>query len=147
MSEPAKAYDPQLLSLANLPVSERRVRCNTSAKKWRCGSQVKLLGYSQAERFIDDDCVRVAAIGHATKNLICAVIGKHGKLYAVLLQPILTVWTNTAGINHAPDGRNVSLFEILNSASGLHHSTDDLVSGNARINGWRRTLPFVSHLV
>ena len=52
-----------------------------------------------------------------------------------LLQPFFAIGARPARVDHAADRDQIAFFECLDLATHLHHTTDDLVSGHARIRG------------
>ena len=57
------------------------------------------------------------------------------------------VVANTAGIDKAPDGRDIAFLKLFHVIAHGHHAAHDFVAGNAGINGGHDVLPLVTHLV
>src|SRR5690348_4267682 len=53
--EAADANHSDLFPLAYFPVLQRRISCYPRAKEWSGCGKIHLVGYSQCERFINDD--------------------------------------------------------------------------------------------
>src|SRR5687768_10789465 len=94
--QPAKSYDANLLPLAHIPVTERRIGGDTRAKQWSGGREVQFLRYSEHESLVNHDAVRVAAVGHPSKNLIFQVISEGRDVFAILLQALAATRANPA---------------------------------------------------
>jgi len=64
-----------------------------------------------------------------------------------LFKPGAAIRTHAVGIDHAPDGRNISFLELLDGAAGAHDPANDFMSGNARVHGRRHRFPVVPSLM
>ncbi|MGA9150611.1 MAG: hypothetical protein WBZ36_08535, partial [Candidatus Nitrosopolaris sp.] len=94
--------------------------------------------------FFDDDTVRIAAIGDASKVHIWLVVGE-GHVLAELLKAGLAFAAVTFGVNHAADCSKVAGLE-LECGADFGDTADDLMSGNARIDSGHHA-PLVTNLV
>src|ERR1700687_6072138 len=80
------------------------------------------------------------AVGDAASMLIRTIIGQDF-LVAELLQIFFAAWTGPACIHQATDRGQIAFFELLYLAPHLDHTSDNLVTGHARVN---RPAQFVS---
>jgi len=83
--------------------------------------------------FFDDNTVRIAAIGDASKVHIWRVIGE-GYVWAELLESILALVAVTIGVNHAANCSNIVWLESGDCGANLGDTANDLMSRNAWID-------------
>jgi hypothetical protein len=94
--------------------------------------------------FFDDDTVRIAGIGDVSKVHIWLVVGE-GHVLAELLKAGLAFAAVTVGVNHAADCSKVAGLELGDCGADFG-DTDDLMSGNARIDSGHHA-PLVTNLM
>src|SRR5262249_14331587 len=141
VAQAAEAHDSNFLSFADLPVAQRRVSGDAGAQQRRYGRKVETGWNVENKIFVHDNLVRVAAVGDAPEMLVLTVIGAHEAHVAILLQSGLAIGAGTAGVNHAADSREVACFESFDLCPHGSDASDNLVSGNAGIDG---VLPFIA---
>jgi hypothetical protein len=93
----------------------------------------------------DDNTVRIAAIGDASEVHVWRVVGE-GHMRAELLETGLTLVAVAVGVNQAADCSKVAGLEVGDCGADVSDTADDLVSGNAWIDGRHHT-PLVTDLV
>src|SRR2546423_13784473 len=76
MPETAEADDAHLVSLANLPMAQRRVSRDPGAQQRRGRREVELVGNAENEILVDDDAFRVSAVSDAAGLFVFAVVGE-----------------------------------------------------------------------
>ncbi len=74
VTQAAEADDPDLLALAGLPVTQRRVGGDPRAEERRHARGIEPVGDPQHEVLVDHDALRVAAVGDAAQVLVGAVV-------------------------------------------------------------------------
>src|SRR6059058_699362 len=92
------------------------------------------------EILIDYDARRVSTVSNATGVFILAAISQNHSV-TELLQPFFAIRARPARVDHAADRDQIAFFECLHLATGFHHTTDDLMSGHARV---RSESPLIS---
>src|ERR1700733_8507801 len=146
MTQPAQSDDPDLLALGHAPMMERG-KCRDAGAKQRCRSgQIKIGRYLQDKALVDDNAVRIAAVGDAARVLVREVIGED-EIRTELLQTLFALGTGAIGIDHTADGGDVSYLEFLNTGADFGDAANDLVAGNAGIHRGHHTAPLIAHLV
>ena len=86
----------------------------------------------------DDNTIRIAAIGDASKVCVWRVKGE-GHVRTELLETGLAFGTVAVGVNHAADCSNVAGLKFGDCRADLNDTADDLMSGNAWIDSGHRT--------
>ena len=100
----------------------------------------------QDKALIDDDAVRVAAVGDASEVLVGKVV-REGQVRAELLKARLALGTGAVGIDHAADGREVAGLEVRHGGADLGDAADDLMAGDARVDRRHHVAPLIADLV
>lgn len=147
VTETTQANDANLLTFTNVPVAERRVSGDTGAEQRCSGGEVEFAGDVESEILVDNDSVGVATISDAAEVFVFAVVGKGGCRIAVLLVASAAVRAGAVGIDYATDGGDVSFFELVDGAADADDAADDLVAGDAGVDGRRDAFPFVVDLM
>jgi hypothetical protein len=93
----------------------------------------------------DDNTVRIAAIGDASKVRVWRVI-RERYMRAELLETGLALGAVAVGVNQAADCSKVAGLELGYCRADVGDTADDLMSGNAWIDSGHRT-PLVTDLV
>ena len=106
----------------------------------------RLEGTRRTKRSIDDDAVGVAAVGDASEVFVGKVVGE-GHVRAELLQAGLALGTGAVGIDHAADRGEVAGLELGDRGADLGDTADDLMAGDARIDGRHDLAPLIADLV
>ena len=102
--EPAETDDADLLALGDAPVAQGRVRRDAGAEERRGAGEIEIRRDAQDEALVDDDAVRVAAVGDAAEVLVGGVVGE-GHVRAELLETGLALGAGAVGIDQAADAR------------------------------------------
>ena len=103
-------------------------------------------GTFEHESLVDDDAVGVAAVGNAAGVLVGEVVGK-GEVGAELLQALLALGAGAVGVDHAADGGEVAGLEFGYGGADFGDAADDLVAGNAGVDGGHHAAPLIARLV
>ena len=103
--------------------------------------EVEFIGDAQDEMPIDDDALRIPAVGDAAALFVRAVVSKRGAIVAELLEAFPTARALSTRVHHAADRGQIAFFEIVHAAAYSRHASDDLVARHARI---RRAAPFTA---
>ncbi len=143
MPQAAQPHDADLLALADLPTPQRRIGGDARAQQGRDRRQIQLWRDTQSVGLIDDDIIRVSAIGRLAV-FIPAVVRQHQMVLAILLLPVHATRADTARIHQATDPGQVAYSKFAYLSAGLDDTPDDLMAGNHGIN---RTAPLVADLV
>src|SRR3984957_10869240 len=140
VAKPAKSDNSGLLSRADVPVMQRRIRRDSRAQQRSRRGWIQLIGDFQHERLIDHDAIRIASISDAAEMLVFAVISEYRKLYAILFQAAQAVGTGSARIHHTAHRGQIAFTEPGHVFSYAHDAADDLMPWHHRINGH---VPFI----
>ena len=146
MAESAESYDADFFALADSPVMHGRVGGNAGAEKRRGSGEIEVGGDFEDEALGDDDAVGVAAIGDAAGVLVGEVIGE-GHVGAELLEALFALGAGAVGVDHAADCGEVADFELCYGGANLCDAADDLVTGDAGVDGGHHTAPLVASLM
>ncbi len=146
MAQPAETDDADLLALGNAPVAHGRVGRDSGAEKRRGSGEIEVGGNAQDKALIDDDAVGVAAVGDASEVLVRGVVGE-SHVRAELLKTGPAIGAGAVGINQAADGGKVAGLELGDCGADLGDTADDLVAGNAWVDGGHDAAPLVTDLV
>ena len=95
---------------------------------------------------VDDDAVGVAAVGNAAGVLVGKVVGQ-GEVGAELLEALFALGAGAVGVDHAADRGEVADFEFRYRRADFGDAADDLVAGDARVDGGHHTAPLVAGLM
>src|SRR5436190_734660 len=147
VTEAAQANDADLLSFADVPMAQRRIRRDSRAQERRRARKVKLVGDAQHEGFAHHNAVGISAVSYSAENFVFGVVGERGEIDAELLLTRAAVDADAAGADHAADTDCVAFFEPRYRVAGFRDTANDFVPGHNGINGWQRALPFIANLV
>ena len=95
---------------------------------------------------VDDDAVGVAAVGDPSQMLIGEVVGV-GRIPAELFESGPARGAGPVGVDQAANPGKVAGLELGDSGANLGNATDDLMAGNAGIDGGHKVAPLVADLV
>ena len=95
---------------------------------------------------LDDDAVRVAAVGDAAGVLVREVVGED-HVVAEVLVTLLALRAGAVRVHHAAHSGQVAGLEPGHRRAHLRHAAHNLMAGNARVNGGHQLVPLVPHLV
>lgn len=118
---------------------ERGVQGDARAQQGRGLVEGDAVGDAYGEGLVDDDLLRVAAVG-GLAVLADGVVRADVALEAVLLQPRLAVLALTAGVDHAADTHLVADGELGDAGTDGLDDTGDLVPRNHREDGFAPAL-------
>ena len=106
----------------------------------------RLDGTRRTKRSVDDDAVGVAAVGDAAEVLVGEVVGE-GHVRAELLEAGLALGAGAVGVDQAADRGEVAGLELGDRGADLGDAADDLMAGNAGVDGGHHAAPLVAGLV
>jgi len=146
VAESTETDNADFLALGDIPVAQRRV-CGDSGAKQRSGSgKVEVRGNAEDKALVNDDAIGVAAIGDTSQVLVRKVVGE-GRLRTELLEARPALRAGAVRVHHAADCGDVARLELGYGRADFGDAPNDLVSGNAGIDGGHHTAPFVADLV
>jgi hypothetical protein len=79
--------------------------------------------------------------------MLVGKVAGEGEVGAELLETLLAIRTGAVGVDQAAYGGEVTCFEFCHRRPNLGHPADNLVAGNARIDGGHHTAPLIADLV
>ena len=106
----------------------------------------RLAGTLEDEVLGDDDAVGVAAVGDAAGVLVGEVVGE-GHVRAELLEAGLALGAGAVGVDQAADRGQVAGLEFGYGGADLGDAADDLMAGNAGVDGGHDAAPLIAGLV
>ena len=106
-------------------------------------ARFEVRGDAQDEPLVDDDAVGVAAVGDASEMLVRRVVGE-GQVRAELLEAGLALGAGAVGVDHAADRGEVAGLELGDGGADLGDAADDLVAGDAGVDGGHDAAPLVA---
>ena len=141
VAEAAEPDDPDLLAGPRTPVAQRRVGGDAGAQQRGDAGQVLLvMFYAQDKGFLDDDALRITAVGiFAAEHR--AVVGPGKTVLAILLHALVAGMAVPATVDHAAYAGEVAGLEPAHLAADGGHAADDLVARHGWIEG---VIPFVA---
>ena len=104
------------------------------------------MGRCRTKRSVDDNAVGVAAVGDAARVLVGEVVGE-GEVRAELLEAGLALGAGAVGVDHAADCGEVAGLEFGYRGADLGDAADDLVAGDAGVDGGHHAAPLIAGLV
>ena len=135
----ARRRRPSGLSL-HLPVPQRRVGRDAGAQQRRGRGEIELVGNAEHECFIDDDALRVAAVGVAAGVFVRAVVGeRRARRRRYCSRPSLQFGQVRSESTMQPTAARSPSLKFFTLAADFRHAADDLVPGHARVNSCRPT--------
>src|SRR5713101_3593055 len=144
MTKATQADNADLLSLAHVPMAQRRIRSDARTMQGCYGGQIERVRDSQHESFVDDDAVGIPAIRKTSAMLVLTVVSEDSAVLAKLLQVLLAAFAGSARVDQAADPNNIAFLEFLDVGADFHHSPDDLVTRHAGVS---RVMPLVTCLM
>src|SRR5260370_5221428 len=102
MPEAAESHNPNVLTFADIPMAQGRIRGDARAQQRRRSREVELVRNAQNKRFSHHNAVRISAVSDATENLVLGVVGQSWKIDTELLIACQAVIAHAARTDHAP---------------------------------------------
>ena len=146
VAESAESYDADLLAFGDSPVVEGREGGDAGAEERRGSGEREVGGDFEDEPFCDDDGVGVAAVGDASGVLVGEVVGED-HVGTELLEALFALGAGAVGVDHATDGGEVADLEFGYGGADFGDAADDLVAGDAGIDGGHHTAKLVADLM
>jgi hypothetical protein len=147
VAEATKADDADLLPLPDLPMPHGGVGGDPGTEERSGTGEIEIGRHAKHEAFVDDDAVRIAAVGHGGGAVaVGRVVGERGGRRE-LFKADLALRTIGIAIDEATDRGDIAGLKGRDRRSDLGHPADDFMAGDAGIDGRDRMLPFVPHLV
>jgi hypothetical protein len=72
---------------------------------------------------------------------------RESEIRTELLETLFALGTCAVRVHHAANGGEITRLELGYSRAGFSDAANDLVAGNARVDGRHRATPFVARLV
>jgi hypothetical protein len=94
------------------------------------------------EAFVDDDAVGVTTVGDAAEVLVPRVVGE-GAVPAELLEAGLALGAGAIRVDQAAHRGDVARIEPGDRGADLRDAADDLVAGDAGVDGGHHAAPLV----
>jgi len=98
------------------------------------------------EFLIDNNTLRVAAVGDSAQMLVGKVVGQRD-VGTELLQSDFAFRARSVRVDEAADGRKISGLEFGDRRTHLRHAADNFMAGNAGIHGGHEATPLITGLV
>ena len=95
---------------------------------------------------VDNDAVRIAAVGDAAGVFIGEVVGE-GEVRTELFEAFLAVGAGAVGVDHAADGGEVADLEFGDGGADFGDAPDDFMARDAGIDGGHNAAPLIAGLV
>src|SRR5579872_2769372 len=76
VAQPAETDDANFLAISDTRAMQRRVGCNSGAEKRRNSGRFQVRGNAQNESLIDDDALRVTAVGYVSEVPVRRIKGQ-----------------------------------------------------------------------
>src|SRR5665213_1652752 len=146
VAEAAKTHDSDFFALGNAPVTQGRVRCDSRAEQRRGAGEIQIDGDMQDKALFNDYAVGIPAVGDASEVLVREVVSE-GRVGAELLEAGPALGAGAIGIDHAADGGEVARPEPGYCGTHSRDAPDDLMAGDARVDGRHDAAPFVTDLM
>ena len=134
------------LARANFPMAQRRIGGDAGAEQRGDSGQRKIFRRTEDKVLIHDDAFRIAAVSRKIEVFVGPAI-RPDLARTELLVARAAMGTRQIGINEAADTGQVARFEFGDGGTDLGYASDDLVAGNARINGLHEAAPLVARVV
>jgi len=107
---------------------------------------IQVRRYAKYEPLVDDDALRIAAVGDAAKMLVWEIVGKR-PVGTELFKSSLTLRTGSVGVYHAADRGEIAGLKFLNLSADLGDAAYNLVAGNTGIDRRHCFIPLVADLM
>ncbi len=146
VAQSAKTHHANFLAFGDAPVAHGRVGGDAGAEQRRGSGKIEIRGNMQHKALIDHDAVGIAAIGDAAEVLIGEVVGE-GQVGAELFKAGLALGAGAIGIDHAADRGKVARLEFGDGGADVGDAADNLMAGNARVDGGHDVAPLIADLV
>src|SRR5438132_7183177 len=143
VAQSAEADHANFLALGDAPMMHRRVGRNPGAEQRRGCGEIEVGGDAQNEMFVDNDALRIAAVGHASEVFVRRIEGED-HVRAELLEASLALWAGAVRIDHAADRGEIPGLVLGNGRADLGHTADDLMTGNNRVIRGHELAPLVA---
>ena len=92
---------------------------------------------------VDDDGLRVAAVGDAARVLVGRIEGQR-HVGAELLVAVAAMRAGQVGVDHAADGGQVARLDLGDAGADPGHPADDLVARHDRVDRRHDVVPLVA---
>ena len=123
-----------------------RVGGDSGAEQRRGSGKIEVRRNAEHEVLVDDDAVGVSAVGDAPGVLVGEVVGED-HVGAELLESGLALGAGAVGVHQAADRGQVAGLEFGHGGADLCDAADDLMAGNAGVDGGHHAAPLIAGLV
>ncbi len=142
VAQPAETDHADILALGDAPVAHGRVRRDPGAEERRRSREVEVGGDAHHEALVDDDAVGVTTVGDTSEVLVPRVVGE-GSVRAELLEAGSALGAGAVGVDEAAHRGEVAARESGDGGADLRDAADDLVAGDAGVDGGHHAAPLV----
>lgn len=141
MAQSAEPQHGYLLARSDVPLGDRRIGGDAGAQQRSCLYEVQGIGDAANKPLVDDDFLRVAALGDTSVDIM-GVVSTDRPVETRLLLPGLALLTVSARVDQTSDAYSVSRFVLRDLGT---NSLND--SGNLMTDGQRevRLAPLVAN--
>src|SRR6266496_6246794 len=146
VTQPAETDHADLLALGDAPVAHGRVGRDPGAEERRGSREIEVRRNAQDEALVDDHAVGVTTVSDAPEMLVPRVVGE-GSAGAELLEARLALGAGAVGIDQAADAGEIARPELRDRGADLRDTSDDLVAGDAWVDGGHHAAPLVPRRV
>src|SRR5438045_4401416 len=94
--------------------------------------------------FIDDDAIRIAAIGNASEMFVRRIESER-HVWAELLEVTFAISAGAVGVDHATNSHEFACLVLCDGRTDFCYTADDLMAGNDRIVCRHELAPFVAN--
>src|SRR5579884_2629424 len=145
VAQAAKTDNSNFVPSFDPSTSQRRIRCDSSAKQRGCAREIEVLGHVQNKVLIYDHALRIAAVSHASEVLVRRIVRKRWLAGTELFLARGTKRACSVGIHYTADSRKIAFLEFRDCIARLHHAPNDLMPGNAGITRRQNRSKIVMH--
>jgi hypothetical protein len=123
-----------------------RIGGDAGTEKRRGSSKIEVRRNAEHKALGDDDAFRVPAVRDAPGVLVGEVVGE-SHVGAELLESGLALWACAVGVHETTDCREVARPEFGHGGPNLGDATDNLMTGDAGVDGGHDFLPLIARLM
>ena len=146
VAQSAETDHANFLALADAPAAHGRVGGDSGAEERRRPREIEVGRDAQDKTIVDDHAIGVATIGDASEVLVRGVKGKD-HVRAELLKAGLALGAGAVRVDHAAHRGEVAGLELGDGGADLGDAADDLMAGDAGVDGGHMAAPLVTDSV
>src|SRR5579872_3358385 len=111
VAQSTQTDDANFLAISDTRAVQRRVGCNSGAEKRRSSGRLEVRGDAQNESLIDDDALRVTAVGYVSEVPVRRIKGQD-HIRTELFKPGPALGTRAVRVDHAANRGEVAGLEL-----------------------------------